>query len=121
MVVAKGNTLVLPVGPTAPMPWSMVIPVAPKTFHSRVEISPGETAEGLALKDTILGNCPLASVVACSQAGRDVVTILISPVSGFIINLTQEILDIHRAAVSSRATMIVLMVLILGLMFNLRL
>jgi hypothetical protein len=67
----------------------MVISVAPKTSHWRVVISPGVTFSGFALNDSMLGNCQ-AEPVADPPSSSELVSIMISPVSGFMITVPQE-------------------------------
>ena len=118
MVVDTGNTWVLSVLSTAPIPWSMVISVAPNTSHSRVEISPGDIMEGLASKDSMLGNCQLAPVAELPPLSEGA-SIMISPVSGFMVILSHERQGIHKAVINSNARTLALNAFILLRTINL--
>ena len=63
MVVARGETSALSDEVALPIPWSIVTWVAANTLHARVDVPPGAIFEGLALKDSMLGNCQSAPVV----------------------------------------------------------
>jgi hypothetical protein len=56
--VAAGFTALVPVRATLPIPWSIVIVVAPETFQLRFELPPAEMLDGSALKERIEGCAP---------------------------------------------------------------
>jgi len=57
-VLAAGDTALVPLTATLPMPWSMVTVVAPVTLQLSVATSPGLMLVGLALNEVTVGAAP---------------------------------------------------------------
>jgi hypothetical protein len=62
-VVVPGITALLPVNATLPIPWSMLIFVAPVTLQLSVEDAPAEILAGLAPKELMTGCAPVDMLI----------------------------------------------------------
>ncbi len=87
MVVAVGDTFLVPVLVTGPMPWSMETVVAPVTFHCKVADLPAVIAEGSELNEDMTGkllpdfskNFPFVAIAIPVPAINTRSTIIIIP------------------------------------------
>jgi len=80
-VVAPGITALLPLKATLPIPWSILIFVAPVTLQLSVEDSPVTMLAGLALNELMTGGCVLVEMLIPAKS-QPAVNITASRING---------------------------------------
>jgi hypothetical protein len=74
-VVAAGITTLLPAKATLPIPWSMLIVVAPVTLQLSVEDAPAEILAGLAPNELMTGCVPVEILIPDKSQLAESITI----------------------------------------------